>query len=151
MKRGMGFWVLQGIAIMLLIMLLSGQTLSLFDYELAVSLGLQESVEEVTKVGVSFAKGFAFGDTVFYIPILFLGVLGLFKNKTWGLYSMLGALAITVYWPAVHLFAVFVGKEHLNLSVEKYQSYYILLPLISIYGLWGMWYLYVNQVPSNSG
>lgn len=141
MKRGIGFWVLQGVAILLVILLLSGQTLSLFNYGLAVSLGLQESIGEITEVGVSFAKGFAFGDTVFYIPILILGIVGFFKKKTWGLYSMIGALAITVYWPVVHLYAIFVGREHLNLSLEKYQSYLILLPLISIYGLWGLWYL----------
>ena len=46
-------------------MFLLGQTLSLFNYELTVEWGLQESSEEVGDVGVAFLKGYAFGDTIF--------------------------------------------------------------------------------------
>ena len=144
-NRKLGFWILQGIAILLVIFFLSGQTLSLFNYDFAVSIGMQESVGEITEVGIAFAKGFAFGDTVFYIPILLLGILGLFRNKAWGSYFMVGAMAVTVYWPVVHLYAIFIGKDHLALTTDKYIAYSILLPLIAIYGLWGIWYLYENR------
>ncbi|WP_406669947.1 hypothetical protein V7O67_09645 [Methanolobus sp. ZRKC4] len=43
---------------------MTGQTFSLIDYDLTVSLGLQESAEEVGEVGVSWAKGVAFADTI---------------------------------------------------------------------------------------
>ncbi|WP_406661733.1 hypothetical protein V7O66_04230 [Methanolobus sp. ZRKC3] len=140
-----GFWILISIGILLTIFLLLGQTLSLIDYDLTVSLGLQESVEEVSEVGIAWAKGFAFGDTVFYLPLLVMGIIGLLKKRAWGLYSMFGALAITVYWPIVSLFAIFIGKDALNLDPGKYVSFSIVLPLIVIYGLWGMWYLYKNR------
>jgi hypothetical protein len=81
-KRGLGFWILISIGILLILMFLLGQTLSLIDYDLTVSLGLQESEEEITKVGVAFAKGFAFGDTVFYIPLFVIGIVGLLKRKS---------------------------------------------------------------------
>ena len=55
-----GFWVLIIIGILLTMLLIVGQTFSLIDYELTVSLGLQESVEEVSEVGIVWAKGFAF-------------------------------------------------------------------------------------------
>ena len=59
MKRSFGFQVLIGIAILLTIMFVVGQTLSLIDHDLTVSLGLQESREEISDVGIAFAKGFA--------------------------------------------------------------------------------------------
>ena len=51
--------------------------LKIHDYDLTVSLGLQESVEEVSEVGVAWAKGFAFGDTIIYLPLLLIGIIGL--------------------------------------------------------------------------
>lgn len=107
-KRKFGFWFLISICILLAIMLILGQTLSLINYDLTVSLGLQESAEEVSDVGVAWAKGFAFGDTVFYLPLLLLGIIGLLKRRSWDFYSMFGALAITVYWPIVSLSTIFM-------------------------------------------
>ncbi len=144
-KRGFGFWILISMSMLLILIFLLGQTLSLVDYDLTVSLGLQESEEEISKIGIAFAKGFAFGDTVFYIPLFAIGIVGLLKRKTWGLISMVGALAVTVYWPIVHLFAIFIGRDAMNLMPEKYISFSIFLPIIILYGLWGIWFLYKNQ------
>ena len=143
--RNIGFWILISLGILLTIMLLIGQTFSLINYDLTVSLGLQESVKEVSEVGVVWAKGFAFGDTIIYLPLLLIGIIGLLKRKSWGFYSMFGALAITVYWPIVSLSTIFIGRTALNLNPDKYVSYSIILPLIAIYGLWGMWYLHKNR------
>ena len=144
-KRGLGFWILISIGMLLIPMFLLGQTLSLVNYDLTVLLGLQESEEEITKVGIAFAKGFAFGDTVFYIPLFVIGIVGLLKRKTWGLFSMVGALAVSIYWPIVSLFAIFIGRDAMSLMPQKYTSFSILLPLIILYGLWGIWFLYKNQ------
>ena len=141
-KEDAQFWILIIIGIFLLIMFLIGQTLAIFDYDFTVSIGMQESESEIGKVGIAFAKGFGFGDTVIYIPLLIVGIVGLLRNKRWGKYSMFGALAISVYWPLVHLYAIFVERTAITLSPEKYIIYPIILPLISVYGLWGMWYLY---------
>ena len=144
-KRGLGFWILISIGMLLILMFLLGQTLSLVDYDLTVSLGLQESEEEISNVGIAYAKGFAFGDTIFYIPLFVIGIVGLLKRKIWGLFSMIGALAVSIYWPIVHLFAIFIGKDAMNLMPEKYVSYSIILSIIILYGLWGIWFLYKNQ------
>ncbi len=144
-RRGKGFWVLIAVGILLNILFIVGQTVSLFDYEFAVSLGLQESEEEITRAGIAFAKGFAFGDTVFYIPIFLAGIIGLLKRKRWGIFSMVGALAVTVYWPLVNLYAILAGRDAMNIRPEKYTTYPIILSLVAIYALWGIWYLYKNQ------
>jgi len=145
-KRTTSFWILIVIASLLVVMFLLGQTLALFNYNLTVKLGLQESENEIGKVGIAFAKGFGFGDTIIYILLLIFGIIGLLKNKRWGKYSMFGAMAISVYWPLVHLYAIFIERNAITLAVDKYIIYQIILPLISIYGLWGMWYLYKNEI-----
>ena len=144
-KRRIGFWSLISIGILLGIFLIVGQTFSLINYDLAIALGLQESEQEVGKVGIAFGKGFAFSDTVFYIPLLIAGIIGLLKGKKWGLYSMFGSLAISVYWPIVHLYAIYIGRNVIVLNPDKYISFPIILSLIIIYGLWGMRLLYNHQ------
>lgn len=143
-KRRIGFWTLISVGILLGIFLIVGQTFSLINYDLAIALGLQESEQEVGKVGIAYGKGFAFSDTVIYIPLLIAGIIGLLKGKKWGLYSMFGSLAISVYWPIVHLYAIYIGRNVFALHPDKYISFPITLSLILIYGLWGMWYLYNN-------
>lgn len=142
---GNGFKIMIGLGILLVFFLVIGQTLSLFDHELAITLGLQESEEEIGSIGTVFAKGFAFGDTIFYIPLLILGIIGLLKRKRWGFYFMFASMAITVYWPIVHLYTIYIGRNVFALHRDKYISFPITLSLILIYGLWVMWYLYHDQ------
>ena len=144
-KRSTGFWVLINVAILLNLIMFIGQTGSLFNYEFTVSIGLQESIEEVTGLGVAWSNGFAFGDTITYIPLFIAGIAGLFKRKEWGMFSMFGALAITVYWPIVNLYAIFAAKSIMNMNADKYILFSILLPSITLYGLWGMMFLYKNR------
>jgi len=140
-KKKIGFRILTGLGILLAFLLLSGQTLALFDYNLTVELGLQESETEVSKVGIAFAKGFGFGDIIISLPLLKAGIIGLLKNKNGGLFSMFGALAITAYWPLVCLYAGLSDRVAITLTSDKYISYSVMLPLIAIYGLWGMGYI----------
>lgn len=141
---GAGYWTLIIIGILLCLMMLVGQTGSLIDYEFAVSIGMQESVEEITPVGVAWAKGFAFGDTLIYIPLFVAGLVGTLRHRKWGLLALCGAMAITAYWPAVCLVSILIGKGVMNLRPDKYASFSVLLPLISVYGLWGIWFIYGN-------
>ena len=144
-KRNFGLKILIITSIVLMLFLLSGQTFSLFNYKAAVDLGLQESAEEITEVGIAFAKGFAFADTIAYIPLLLIGIIGLLKRTNWGVYAMFASCAISVYWPLVHLYAIYIGVDVIILHPEKYVSFPITLSFIILYGLWGMWYLYTNQ------
>jgi hypothetical protein len=145
MRRPFGFRFLIITGIFLCIMFLAGQTLSLIDHDLTVALGLQESEAEITKTGIAFAKGFALGDTICYLPLFAAGIIGLLRRKAWGPWAMFGALAITVYWPVVHLYAMSIGRDSMHLSSSKHLTYAVILPLIALYGLWGMWFLYRNR------
>jgi hypothetical protein len=143
--RSIGFWILFGVGCLLALLLLFGQTLAVFNYDLTVAWGLQESEAEVGKVGIAYAKGFGFGDTLIYLPLLLAGLAGLAGKKKWAIFPMFGALAITAYWPIVCLYAVLVDRAAITLAPDKYVSYAILLPLISIYGLWGMWLIHKRR------
>ena len=144
-KRTTGFWILVSISIILNLIYLFGQTMAIVNYDFAVSIELQEPANEITDVGVAINKGFGFGDTFFYMPLFVVGIIGLLKRSTWGLYAMFGAMAITVYWPLVGLSTVFYAKGAPGWYFTDYTSYSILLTLIAIYGIWGLWFLYSNR------
>lgn len=134
-KTTISFWILIGLGILLNIIYLLGQTMAIINYDFTVSVGLQESANEITEVGVALNKGFGFGDTVFYIPIYLLGIIGLLKRKILGLYAMIGAMAITVYWPIVCLATVFYARHAPGFHFADYTSYSIILSIISLYGI----------------
>ena len=58
---------------------------------------------------------------------------------------MVGALAITAYWPIVNLFILIFAKDLPGFNFTDFASYIIVLSLITLYGLWGMWYVYKNR------
>lgn len=136
-----GYYILITSSVILLILLLLGQSYALINYQRAVDFGLQESADEVGLLGIAWARAFALGDTLIYIPILFIGLIGILKKTFWGYVFMLCSLAISAYWPVVNLSAIFFAKNEIHLMEDKYLSYSILLPLISLYGIWGIWYL----------
>jgi len=141
-KREIGFYVLIGVGVLISLILIFGQSLAVFNYDLTVKLQLQESAEEIKHVGVAFSKGFGFSDMLIYLPLLISGIIGLLKNKRWAIYTMFGACAITAYWPLVWLYAYHVDRVSITLAAEKLIFITILHPLLTIYGVWGMWYLY---------
>lgn len=142
----MGYWFLITFSSVLLLFLIVGQSFALIDYNYVVSIGLQESIEEVTIIGIAWLKAFAIGDTLAYIPLLLAGIIGMIKKRKWGYISMFASLAISVYWPIVNLAAIYLAKNDINLNADKYVSFSIILPIIAIYGLWGMFYLYKNHL-----
>ena len=144
-SRPIGFWVLVIIGLLILVMLLVGQMMSFINYEFTVSIGLQESVDVIGEMGVAVNKGFGVGDTIIYIPLLVIGLVGLWVRKKWGIYAMVGALGITAYWPMVALFLLIFARGTPGFNFTNFTSYSILLTAFIIYGLWGIWYLYKNR------
>jgi hypothetical protein len=51
--------------------------MAVIDYDFTVSIDLQESVTEITEVGIALNKGFGLGDTIFYMPLFIAGIIGL--------------------------------------------------------------------------
>ncbi len=126
-------------------MLVFGQMLAFINYEFTVSIGMQESVDVVGEFGVAMNKAFGVSDTIIYMPLLILGLIGLWQKKTWGVSAMVGALAITVYWPLVYIFYVLYAKDLPGFNFTDYTSFITILIIISIYGLWGFLHLNKNR------
>lgn len=144
-KRTIGLWIIIVIEILFLVFLLLGQTMSFINYDFTVSLGLQESKEIVGEMGVAVNKGFGVGDTIIYAPFLILGIVGLLLKRMWGIFAMVGALAITAYWPIVVIFLLLFAKGTPGFHFTSFTSYSIGLTLIVLYSLWGLWYLYAHR------
>lgn len=143
--RAIGFWIIMIIGILILVMLLIGQMMSFINYEFSVSIGLQESKNEIGEIGVAVNKGFGVGDTIIYMPLLIIGLSGLWQKKLWGVFAMTGALAITAYWPMVNIFLILFAKSSSEFSYPNFKSIAIILISLTIYGIWGLWYLYKKR------
>ena len=140
-QRDINFWILQGLGWLLLVYLVYAQAIPAFNYDIGVAMGTQESAEKITEVGAAFWYGFAFGDLVVYIPLLAMGLVGHWKNTHWGQVVFGAALGITVYWPIVCLAAVVAARDAAGWNIKDEMPYWIVLPLIALWGAWGLWCL----------
>jgi len=133
---------LMGFGIVLNIIYLLGYPMALINYEFAASVDLLERSSKITDVGVALNKGFGLGDTIFYMPLFLVGIIGLIKRSSMALFAMRGAMAITVYWSIVCLSTLFFVKGSPAWQFSDYTPYSILLSIIAIYGMWGFYFLY---------
>jgi len=139
MKRGPGFWLIQVPGWLLLLYLIYAQAIPAFNYDMGVSMGTQEPADQITEVGTAFFYGFAFADLVTYIPLLAVGLIGYWLGEMWGRVLLGAALGITVYWPVVCLAAVVAVRDASGWSLTNETPFWIALPLITLWGIWGLW------------
>jgi len=147
-NRGSGFWFLHVPGWFLLVYLIYAQAIPAFGYELGVAMGTQEPSENITGVGVAFFYGFAFGDLVLYIPLLAIGLVGHYLSRNWARVVLAAALGITAYWPVVCLAAVVTARGAPGWSLSNELAYWIVLPLITVWGVWGL--LFISRQGSHS-
>jgi len=95
----------------------------------------------ISQVGVAFWYGFAFGDLVFYIPLFALALLAQIMQTSWWRIVMAATLGITIYWPIVCLAAVVDARGAQGWHLEDETAYWTVLPLIILWGMWGLWLL----------
>jgi hypothetical protein len=141
MKRDINFWLLQVPGWLLLCYLIYAQAIPALNYEAGVTMGTQESADVVSDVGVAFWYGFAFGDLIAYIPLLAIGLIGYCIGKSWGHIVLGAALGVTIYWPVVCLAAVVAARDASGWNLVNETPYWIVLPLITLWGAWGLWRL----------
>ena len=145
MNRQAGFLGIQVPGWALLVYLVYAQAIPAFNYELGVAMGTQESATQISEVGVAFFYGFAFGDLLIYIPLLALGLIGHGLNKNWGHILFAAAAGISMYWPVVCLSAVVTVRDAPNWHLEGESGYWIVLPLIALWGAWGLRHVVLIQ------
>jgi hypothetical protein len=84
--------------------MLAGQTLGVFNYELAARMGLQEKPEEMTEFGVQVNRAFGAADTVVYLPLIVISMVGLILRKRWSLLVAAAFFGASAYWTATVTF-----------------------------------------------
>lgn len=140
MSRGIERWWLQIPGWLLLIYLVYAQAIPAFDYELGVRMGTQESAQAITEVGAAFWYGFAFADLVIYIPLLGIGLIGQLLALPWWRVALSAGLGITIYWPIVVLATAVDARDASGWNIDD-TDYWIVLPLIAVWGLSGLFLL----------
>ncbi len=139
--RSAEIWWVQCPGWLLLLYLIYAQAIPAFDYELGVQMGTQEPASAITAVGTAFWYGFAFGDLVAYIPLLFAGLVGYGTARGWGSVTLAAALGITIYWPVVSLAAVFAARGAPGWQLAGESAYWLVLPAIASWAAIALWRL----------
>ena len=133
------YWWLQVPGWILFAYLVYAQAIPAFDYELGVRMGTQEPASKISEVGTAFWYGFAFGDLVVYLPLLFAGLVAHRAAWPWWRAILGAALGITIYWPIVCLAAVVDARDAAGWDVDE-AAYWIVLPAIALWALAGLYF-----------
>jgi len=96
--RSAAFWFVVVFMAASIILMLAGQTTAVFNYDLAERLGLQEKAEEMTEFGVQVNRAFGAADTVVYIPLMVVSIVGLWLRKRWSLLTTAAFFGASAYW-----------------------------------------------------
>jgi hypothetical protein len=140
-KRSFAFWIITGFLFIFLILLLMGQTMAIVNYDLAVELGLQEDVKEVGEFGVQVNRAFGMSDTVIYIPLVIISIIGLVLKKRWSLLTTAAVMGVSAYWATTILFTLIFLQGTQGYSLEPGLEYWLFLAVFIIYGVCGLLYL----------
>ena len=96
--RSIGFRVIIVFLAASIVLMLMGQTMAVFNYDLAVRLGLQESPDDMTDFGVQVNRAFGAADTVIYLPLIVISMVGLILRKRWSLMVTAAFFGASAYW-----------------------------------------------------
>jgi hypothetical protein len=102
--RSPGFWIVVVFLAVSIVLMLVGQTVGVFNYDLAARMGLQEKPEEMTDFGVQVNRAFGAADTVVYVPLMLISLVGLILRKRWSLLVTAAFFGASAYWTATVTF-----------------------------------------------
>jgi hypothetical protein len=140
-KRPVTFWVVVVFLALSLVLLLMGQTMAIFNYDFAVQLGLHESANQISEFGVQVNRAFGVGDTLVYVPLMVISLVGLFLRKHWALLTTAAVMGISAYWAITCNFMLIFLKGVPGYNLVPGLEYWLLMGTYIIFGVWGLLYL----------
>lgn len=140
-KRPLGFWIIAVWFVLSLAVLLIGQTMAVFNYGFAVQLGLQESAEEVSEFGVQVNRALGAGDTLIYLPLMAISLVGLWRRKGWALLTTAAVMGISAYWATGASFMLIFLRGVPGYDLVSPLASWLLLLAYILFGAWGLLYL----------
>lgn len=142
--RPAAFWFLFVFLVVSIVLMLAGQTLGVFDYELAERLGLQEKSEEMTEFGVQVNRAFGAADTVVYIPLMIASMIGLWLRKRWSLLTTAAFFGASAYWTATVSFMLIFLPGVPGYSNVPGPEIWLFIGVYMATGVFGLLYLLVR-------
>ena len=140
-SRSFSFWLIMGFLLISLILLLTGQTIAIIDYDLAVQFGLQENVNEVGLFGIQVNRAFAAADTIIYIPLIATSIIGLILKKRWSLLTTAASMGISAYWATTIVFMLVFLEDIPDYHLQPGIEYWLFISAFIAFGIWGLLYL----------
>lgn len=140
-KRSFVFWVFTVLLAASIVLMLMGQTVAVFNYDLAVELGMQESMEAVGQMGVQVNRSIGAGDTVVYVPLLIVSLVGLFRRKRWVLVTTGAVCGISAYWSITATFIFLFSPESPGYRYVPPVEVWIFVGAYLLLGIAGLFYL----------
>ena len=140
-KRPVTFWIFTIFLSISILLMLIGQTISVFDYDLTVSMGLQEDPLEVGETVKQVNRGFGAGDTIIYVPLIAVSLIGLLKKKRWALITTAAVAGVSAYWTVTvgFIFLFLPGTPgYTHVPGPEIWAYII---TYFVFGAWGLYYL----------
>ncbi|MBT3225982.1 MAG: hypothetical protein HOK67_26280 [Deltaproteobacteria bacterium] len=140
-NRPVAFWIFTIFLALSIVLMLMGQAMSVFNYDLTVRLGLQESVQQVSAYGVQVNRAFGSGDTVVYIPLLIVSLIGLCRKKRWSLLTSAATAGVSAYWSLTIFFMFLFLPGTQGYNYIPGPEIWIFVGAYTIFGVWGLFYL----------
>jgi len=139
--RSAAFWFLFVFLAISIVLMLAGQTLGVFNYELASRMGLQEKAEEMTEFGVQVNRAFGAADTVVYIPLMVVSMIGLWLRKRWSLLTTAAFFGASAYWTATVTFIFLFLPGVPGYSNVPGPEIWLFIGTYMVAGIFGLFYL----------
>jgi hypothetical protein len=140
-RRPIGFWVIVVFLVVSTVLMLVGQTMSIFDYDLTVRLGLQESREQVGELGVQVNRSFGVGDTVVYIPLFIASLVGLWLGKRWSLLTTAAVFGVSAYWSVTVGSILLLSPGTPGYDYAPGAEIWLFVGAYLAFGVWGLFYM----------
>lgn len=135
------YFFIQIVLLLTLVLMLLGQTVAVFNYDLAGRIGLQEPREQVTEFGVRVNRSFAVSDTILYVPLIALSIIGLHYRRRWAIIVLSASMGISAYWSATSAVMLFILHGAPGYKFAPSLLYYVPLCAYTVFGVWGLCYL----------
>jgi len=142
--RSFGFWVIAVFLAASILLMLVGQTMAVFDYDLTVRLGLQEKPEEMTDFGVQVNRAFGAADTAVYVPLMLISLVGLILRKRWSLLITAAFFGASAYWTATVAFMFLFLPGVAGYSNVPGPEIWLFIGTYMVVGVAGLFYIVVR-------
>ena len=140
-KRPVAYWVIVSFLALSTVLMLIAQTTPIFDYPLAVRLGFQNGADKISEYGVQVIRAFCVADTLVFIPLTLIALIGLLLKKRWSLFATASLTGISIYWVVAYGFMVAFLSGQPGYHVVLGPADWVIMGAYVAFGGWGLLYL----------